>query len=460
MRHDSRPNLLLILTDQQSHDLMSCAGTSWVSTPHLDRLAAGGTRFTRAYCSNPVCVPSRFSLFTGRMPSAIGMRGNGGPDLHPFGPAEDAAGLGHCLRRAGYRTLYGGKVHWPIGLTPERLGFEYFCADERERLAVDAADRLSRPSAEPWAMVVSFINPHDICYHAISSLARPDDGTWDYSILAKSAVELDNLREALQPPAGEDPAGDWIGRCAPALPANHAPQEDEPELIERLLARRPFKHRARHQWGELEWRRHRHVYARLMERADRQIGTVLAALEAGGQADRTLVVFQSDHGDHAGSHRLEHKTFFYDEAARVPWIMRLPGRIPAGAVNDRDLVATGLDFLATCCDYAGTEIPAHCLGRSLRPVAESGAAGREHVYGENLIGSMIATREWKYVRYDEGAHAEQLYDLARDPGETRNHASRPENAAVLEDLRARLAAEQTAHGALTLGPCSPRQAGE
>jgi len=458
-RMPRQPNILILLTDQQSHDLMSCAGTPWLATPHLDRLAAGGTRFTRAYCSDPVCVPSRFSMFTGRMPSAIGMRGNGGKGLHPFTVEDDASGLGHCLRRAGYRTWYGGKVHWPIDLTPERLGFTTFCADERERLAVEAADLIQRQGPDPWAMVVSLINPHDICLNAIRSFARADDKTWDHHILAKALVELANLDEALLPPPGADPA-DWIERHCPPLPANHAAQQDEPELIGAVLARRPFKQRARAQWGAREWRLHRWAYARLMERVDRQIGVVLAALAASGQADDTLVIMTSDHGDHAGSHRLEHKTFFYDEAARVPWLMRLPGRIPAGKVEEHALVATGLDLLATCCDAAGVAVPAICRGQSLLPVLDGPTAGRTHVYAENIVSRMVVTAAWKYVRYDGGAHAEQLYDLVNDPGETRNHAADPRHAGTLDNLRVLLQAEQAAHAALAKGPEVAGQAAE
>jgi len=454
-----RPNILIILTDQQSHDLMSCAGTTWVRTPHCDRLAAGGTRFARAYCSDPVCVPSRFSLFTGRMPSAVGMRGNGGRDLHPFTPEHDQTGLGHCLRRAGYSTWYGGKVHWPVALTPERLGFTTFCQDERERLAVEAVDLIHRQSQQqPWAMVVSLINPHDICYQAIRTFAESD---LDRRLLATGQVELDNLDEALRPPAGIDRAT-FLRDHLPPLPRNWDIQQDEPELIAATLAHRRFKAQARAQWGETDWRLHRWAYARLMERVDRQIGVVLDALDASGQADDTLVVFTSDHGDHAGAHRLEHKTFFYDEAARVPWIMRLPGRIAAGRVEEQGLVATGLDLMATCCDYAGVEMPAHCRGQSQRSVAEAQpqAVRRTQAYGENVVSHMLATRDWKYVRYDGGAHAEQLYDLVRDPGETRNAAGDPAHAGVLADLRARLDAEMAEHAALALGPLVPQAAGE
>ncbi|MBN8527355.1 MAG: sulfatase-like hydrolase/transferase [Planctomycetes bacterium] len=451
MMQPAGPNILIVLTDQQSHHLMSCVGTSWVSTPSLDRLAAGGARFPRAYCSDPVCVPSRFSMFTGRMPSAIGMRGNGGQGLLPFQPAHDASGLGHLLRGVGYETWYGGKVHWPVGLTPQRLGFEVFSGDERERLAVETAALIRARAGRRWAMVASLINPHDICYQAIRAFAS--DGM-DRRILAGGATELANLDEALLPPRGVDRDA-FLRDHLPPLPANADIQADEPELIAAVLAARPFKAAARAQWTAQDWRLHRWAYARLMERVDRQIGVILDALAASGQERDTLVIMTSDHGDHDGSHRLEHKTFFYEEAARVPWLMSLPGRIPAGRVVDDGLVATGLDLMATCCDYAGAAQPAHCRGLSQRFAAEGGTPVRGAVYGENAISRMVATRRWKYVRYDGGAHAEQLYDLERDPGETRNHAGDPANAAVLADLRLLLDAEIAAHAALAIGPMPP-----
>ncbi|MEK7413330.1 MAG: sulfatase-like hydrolase/transferase, partial [Planctomycetota bacterium] len=449
------PNILILITDQQSHALMSCAGTNWVKTPHLDQLAAGGMRFTRAYCSNPVCVPSRFSMFTGRMPSAIGMFGNDDSDkrLHRFTPVHDTTGLGHCLRQAGYSTWYGGKVHWPVELNAERLGFTYFQKDERERLAIESADLIHHLRGQRWAMVTSLINPHDICYQAIRYAAGQTTNPNDKRILDSGVVEIANLDEALLPPRGVDQET-FLRDHLPPLPANWDPQRDEPELLQQTIARRPFRAAVRADWNERDWRLHRWAYARLMERVDRQIGVVSNALTASGQEQDTLVIMTSDHGDHGGSHRLEHKTFFYEEAARIPWIMRLPGRIVAGTVEDSGLVAHGLDLMATCCDYAGADLPAHCLGVSQRAVAEgsSQTKRRTHVYGENAVSRMIVERTWKYVRYNSGANAEQLYDLANDPGETRNHASNPVNAAVLQRLRLALAAEIAAHEGLALGP--------
>ena len=118
--------------------------------------------------------------------------------------------------------------------------------------------------------------------------------------------------------------------------------------------------------------------------------------------------------------------------------------------------------MATCLDYACVPLPAHCLGISARGAAEqtAGAPVRSHAYGENRVSRMIVNDTWKYVRYTEGANAEQLYDLTNDPGETRNHAGDPANAAVLAALRARLDEEIAAHAALALGPISEKQGGE
>jgi len=453
-----RPNILIVITDQQQHALMSCAGTPWVQTPHLDRLAAGGMRFTRAYCSDPVCVPSRFSMFTGRMPSAIGLRGNEAahPDLYRFTAQHDATALGHCLLRAGYRTWYGGKVHLPIELSAERVGFTTYTLDERERLAIDAADLIHCQDAQPWAMVVSLINPHDICYRVLSYFADRTASVHEReNFERRRALPLLNVSEALTPPAGVSQE-DFLRNYLPPLPANLEPQSDEPELLGTYMSLSPKPHRVaiRAGYGEREWRLHRWAYARLMERVDRQIGVVLDALTASGQDENTLVIMTSDHGDHGGSHRLEQKTFFYEEAARVPWIMRLPGRIPAGQIEESCLVATGLDLMATCCDYAEAELPSHSRGISLRGTAERRpqARMRSAVYGENAVSRMIAEQRWKYVRYDRGANAEQLYDLAQDPGEIRNHAQQSTNAAVLERLRRDLDQHMAEHAKLALGP--------
>lgn len=428
-----RMNVLVILTDQQHGRMMSCAGNPHVHTPNMDRLAERGVRFTRAYAANPVCIPSRFSLMTGRMPTAIGMRSNADNSAEPLPPEIENVALGHLVRRAGYRPLYGGKQHIPRS-SAERMGFEYFCEDERDALADDCARRLSRGEDGPFLMVASFINPHDICYMAIRESARTPE---ERDLIERGGIELATLEHDMQLPEGVDEQRFFAEICPP-LPDNFEPQEGEPEAIANLLAKRPFRKKAREDWGEKPWRMHRWAYAKLTERVDREIGKVLDALDNGPHADNTVVVFTSDHGDMDASHRMEHKTAFYDEAARVPLIVRRPGEPNPGRVDETHLISNGLDFAPTFCDYLGIDPPADLEGTSFRPLVETGrpAAERAWVKIESEIGRCIVSATHKYARYDEGKRAEQLVDLVNDPGEMRNAVDDPDQAEALRQHRA------------------------
>ena len=463
----NQPNILIITTDQQHHAMMSCAGNEWLSTPNMDRIAARGVRYERAYCSNPVCVPSRFSWWTGRMPSAIGMRQNGG--VKGALPREIHEGaLGHLVSKAGYRAVFAGKIHLPGDLAPESMGFEYLCSDERYRLAVECARFIREQSSpatagvaqadtakagasdRPWLLTVNLINPHDICYHALTEFATSD---FEKLLVSKVTDARASFEEMLDRAKQWDEDEFFAEHCPP-LPPNYEPQEDEPEAVGDLLNYRPFRRKARDAWGEREWRLHRWVYHRLTERVDEQVGVLLDALETSGQADNTVVIFTSDHGDHDSSHKLEHKTIFYEEAARVPLLVADP------RINDSvrgtsiagGLVQTGLDLMATVCDYAGVAVPEHNLGTSLRPSAagETARAPRDGVYAENEVSYMFVTETHKLVRYDRGANARQLYDLVRNPSETRNWVGEPGNAAIADDLEQRLEEEKARHDALSL----------
>lgn len=443
-----QPNILFIVTDQQSWNMMSCVGNQWLETPAMDRIAAEGIRLNRTYCANPVCSPSRFSMFTGRMPSEINVRHNSSKDALPLPESEYSNGLGHLLRSAGYDCRYGGKEHFSGAFRAEDIGFDYFCKDECMELAEASADFIKQEHDKPWCLVSSLINPHDICYHAIRAFASME---FDQRLIERGQRECAALDKALEKPAGVSDE-DFFETYCPPLPDNHQPQQDEPSAVHDQLQQRDFKLGARNQWTDEDWRMHRWAYHRLTETVDSEVQVILDALEQSGEQDNTLVIFTSDHGDHDSSHKLEHKTLFYEEAARVPLLMRLPGSIPAASVDDQHLVNNGLDILPTICDYAGAPVPEHCQGQSLRAQIESGGskAVRDGVYAENEVSYMWCTRDYKYVRYDHGDNAEQLYDLNKDPGETRNAAADfPEITAACSK---RLDEEMAKHAAQSLVP--------
>lgn len=428
-----RKNILFIMTDQQSASMMSCAGNRWLKTPAMDSIAARGVRCELAFCTNPVCVPARFSLFTGRYPSEIGMKSNfwSGKEI----PADILkSGLGHLLGAAGYEAAFAGKEHFPAKTRATQLGFDYICGDEREELADACSEFLLKKHDKPFFLAASFINPHDICHMALKEFA--DTGI-DLMLKNKCIMENKSVDEAAKNPPGVSD-DEFFGKHCPPLPENHMPQEDEPEVVEgELLNNRKFKLSARNKWGEREWRRHRWAYARLTEQVDALIGKVLGALDKSGLRDSTVVIFTSDHGDNDGAHKLEHKEIPYEEAVRVPFIIADPDTEAAGAANGENIICNGLDLVPTICDYAGAKVPAGLKGCSLREIAMKGQVSkwRDHLLVESEYGPVIRTRDFAYANYSRGRNNEQLYDLSRDPGQTRNFLHDPECADILERHR-------------------------
>ncbi len=410
------PNILFLFTDQQNSGMMSCAGNAYLKTPAMDSLASGGVRFERAYCTNPVCMPSRFSLMTGRMPGEIGMISNRVSDLEAVPGHIKKTGLGFLMRDAGYDAVYAGKVHLP-GMTPEDLGFSYICRDERETLADTCAEFIeSGNGGKPFCLAVSFIDPHDICYMAIRDSLSTES---ERRLIEGGKVECMTLDEALKRPAGVGEE-EFFARHCPPLPANFEPLADEPEAIRILLEQRPFRMKARKEWDARRWREHRWAYARLTERVDSQIYEVLEALEKSGQWDNTVIVFTSDHGDMDSAHRMEHKSTLYEEACRVPLVICAPDCNSPGRTEEEIPVSNGLDILPTLCDYAGAAPPGDISGISLRPLVSGKkiVCRRPGVPVESAVGRAAVTKKYKFAVYDLGESTERITDLEADPMET------------------------------------------
>jgi len=429
----NRPNILFIMTDQQHAGMMSCTGNKWLQTPALDRLVASGIRFERAYACNPVCVPSRFSLQTALMPSAIGMGHNGDSAQAAVTDIMVEQSLGRLFQKAGYETVYGGKVHLPRKMKGiENLGYRNITSDSRQGLADACAEFIRGRHTRPFLLFASFINPHDICYMAINAYNRSQGQAPVGNTDSKTCkAVLDRARKT-----GD--VSSFVAAECPPLPANHGVPEAEPECItQNYVNARPFRAYVRDKWTQEQWRLHRWAYCRLTEMVDREIGMLLDALRQAGLEDDTLVVFTSDHGDMDSAHRMEHKSVLYEESVRVPFVMSCRGKIPAGVVDDTNLISNGLDLLPTLCDYADIERPVGLQGESLRPLAEAKEVNkwRDFVVSESQNGRMLRTGRFKYCLYDSGGHREQLIDLENDPGEMNNLAEVADYKDVLNTHR-------------------------
>jgi arylsulfatase A-like enzyme len=390
-------NFLLILTDQQTWDALSAAGNPWLRTPAMDSLVERGVLLSRSYCPYPVCSPSRSSIFTGRMPHETGVMVNG------KAIAEGIPTLGEVFRAAGYQTVYGGKWHLPKsfdGMT----GFEKLIGGNGlgrimdRPLARRCSEWLLDAPKEPFLMVASFMNPHDIC-----SWIREHPGPRSYSERS----------------------------LFPAPPGNMAVDPNEPEYLQ--------FHRFESydlmsqgvgiaaQWREADVAHYRHDYYRMVEAVDHEIGRLLEALKVSGLEDNTLICFASDHGEGMGAHRWVQKAAFWEETVRVPFLFAGAG-VPRRGIIDQTSLATLADIMPTLCDFAGIPAPPDMRGISLRDTLAGNVPSRPFVVSELQFrddfrqGRMLRSARYKYVAFGGGARPEQLFDLEEDPGEVRNLA--------------------------------------
>jgi|UniRef100_UPI0040499B0B arylsulfatase A-like enzyme len=425
-RPAARPNVLFIWTDQQTAAAMGNAGNAGLRTPAMDSLAQRGVAFERAYCSNPICVPSRTSWITGRMPHETTVTFN--TRAH----AIEEAPISKLMREHGYDTGYVGKWHIPHPIEDTAWhGFD-FVRDVGTNgtdpgAPAACAEFLDRQRERPFFLVASFVNPHDVCEWA--------------RLLAGQHELLPNGPLPTPPPGFE----------CPPLPANFAVPDHEPEVIRRLQSLAAARTYPTQGWSEDRWRQYRWGYYRLIEKVDAGIAQVLTTLRATGAEHDTLIIFSSDHGDGAGAHHWNQKTLFYDECARVPFIVCPPGLHVAARRDAQNLVNMNLDFFPTVFDYAGIPTPVNLEGRSVRPLVEGrpGALGHEFVISQNDLapktgqsggvrGRMLRSSRYKYVRYSEGQDAEQLFDLELDPGEMRDLKYDLSHATILAEHRTRL----------------------
>lgn len=460
---DEHPNVLYIMTDQQSYYMISAlsealdahdpyARNPYLSTPNLDRLVRQGYTFTRCYAGHPVSGPSRFALLTGEAPNRYGMTGNftpgGEAGQQMLNTITDRA-MGVLFRKAGYETYYAGKVHLPwadgksgkgsIYEPPYRYGFDHYLTDDdRGELAEKGAEFFSGYKGDkPFLLFLSFMNPHDIC---MTQVLFNDKQLADFhadEIDMRARRNQVRFREVYR---GMNPAlfdGDSLAR----LPANRAPTDRFPYV----------KMKRRFEMNDHNLRVHIWFYYRLMEQVDRQIGEVLDALEKSPYRDNTLIVFTSDHGEMGGSHGLTGKNLPYEECQRVPMIFAGKG-IPQGVVDNRTTVCNGWDLLPTMLDLAGVPIPEQLNGTSLRKrMTEGRPLGRKYLYFETVNScGVLEDGRWKYTRFgltEPGEHGvESLFDLKRDPGELHNLVFDASQAPRIEALRQELTVQMKRFG--------------
>jgi arylsulfatase A-like enzyme len=459
-----RPNVLVLMVDQQRQDTLGCYGgfgSQVCRTPRLDQLAAEGVRFERAYTAAPLCSPARASLQTGLWPTHHGILFNtGSRDLGTFRNARVGDGvpaLGRLLRDEEYHTAYFGKWHCGPDADIPRLGYdEGPHATDLQSVQIPGPGTYPKidPVVRRWARgptVYSAVTTADgddyreiwYCNRAQEWLRAHAASRQDQPFLC--FLSLPGPHWPCIPPERYAALYDW--RTVP-LPGNL----DDP------LTGKPASHRVyRDEAGDSssvtddEWRKCLARYYACVTLIDEHFGRTLDVLEETGQARDTLVIYIADHGDIMGAHRLFDKgPFMYEETVAIPLIMRWPEGMPAG-LTVAPFVST-IDVLPTILEAIGMGAPDELDGRSLWPLIHGTAAGDAgapnwpddaysqffgHGEGRGLYDvRMLRTDRHKFVYYPHDI--DELYDTREDPWELRNLALEREWQPLREELQARL----------------------
>ena len=457
---DPRPNVLFIVSDDLNC-FLGCYGHPIVKTPHIDRLAARGVRFERAYCAFPLCGPSRNSFLTGLYPNSTGIHGNGQIFRQSI-PSQ--LSMPQAFRLAGYFAARVGKMyHYNVPMSVGTNGHDDPGSWELE-INPAGVDRLEEEpkifSLEPGKFggtLSWYASPKGDRAHTDGIMA--DDAAWVLERCARDRSRPFFLAVGFYRPhtpyvAPKTPYFEMYPEAEMPLVTGVA--EDQKDVPQAALANRRAE---QDRMTDDERRRALQAYLASISFLDSQVGRVLDALDTHGLADDTIVVFTSDHGYHMGEHGLYQKLSLFEESARVPLLIVAPGRCKAGSVAKSPV--SQVDMFPTLAALCGIEPPKNLQGQSLVPLlADPAAAGRGWAVtqvargnrsrasqpqeagakGNQFFGYSLRTPRWRYTEWDEGREGRELYDHDADPKELTNLAAVPAHAATVAELSQQLAA--------------------
>jgi len=449
-----KPNIVVIITDQQRYDTIKALGADHMDTPNLDRLVDNGVVFSNCHVTAPSCVPCRASLFTGLYPHSNG--------VHANGQAWNQTWVSE-LQSAGYHTVNIGKMHTIPYDAP--AGFD-------ERYVVENKDRYleGRYYFDEWDKALA---AHGLKKQQREEYRKRDDYRdrlgafpWELPEELHSDVFVGRMaRWWLETKPIDKPLFMVIG-----FPGPHPPYDPTQEYIDRYLNRNiplpsvsddelaglppPFIEKRQHDvdvdHDSVAWQlnptrdqlhRMRAYYCANVEMIDREVGEILKTLEQQGKLEDSIIVFASDHGDCLGDHGLSQKWAPYEAVTRVPLVISAPAHFTSG--KDINQLVQLFDLGPTILEWAGVTPDSGFEANSLNDALKGEFfAGRTHVFCEqggdvNLTGAeyltMVRSTSHKLVHF-KGQSFGQLFDLVGDPDETNNLWDDPAAMSIKREL--------------------------
>jgi arylsulfatase A-like enzyme len=414
------PNILFIMTDQHNARALGCYGMEEISTPNMDRLANDGIMFGNAICQTGQCVPSRYSIWTGRYARSHGTYWNG-QDQNP-----DEKTVGDLFRAAGYVTGTIGKHHMFMNEENNNHGFDTVLVP---RVNLKPVDTLPFAEAHPGKSYVgrsSLSNEEHTC--GLITQASLD------FIRANKEKPFVLWCSYFGPHTPINPSSPWAEQYDPeslTLPLNHRSMDENiPDMDKTISKSGAYSQEESH-------RKTLAMYYGFVSQIDYNIGRMLKELEELGLMENTIVVYTADHGEMMAEHQCWTKGLTgYDATVRVPLIIRDPDVFTGGGEIDK--MVCSIDLLPTLLDLAGLEIPETIQGKSLRPSNIRDDSWREFAISEigpSPLNNVITVRSQthKYILFkNEGQMVyEQFFNLQEDPWEMDNRMTDPQYEEVI-----------------------------
>ena len=454
---ENRPNIVLLLTDQQRRDSLGCYGNRVCRTPSIDRLAEQGLRFENSFTNTAICTAVRATLLTGLEPHRHGMLANFERNVgYPWELPKGLVPFSRYLTGAGYRSGVVGKWHLGMHRGPEYYGFEgtHFPGWDAPKDHPAYESYLSRNRLPSWSVrdEIRGAFPNGKPSIPIGGICQgPVEGTYPY-FLAELAIS--RLRDY----ARDEPfflRVDFFGPHLPYyIPVEYANLYD-PSLVQRspsmkeAFAGKPrvqqwyANHWAFDTYAWEQWQKLVAMYWVYVTLIDEQIGRILQAVDDLGLADSTVTFFSADHGGFVGNHRLSDKgPMMYDDIYRIPMLARWPGHVAPGSTCGE--FVTLMDLMPTFLDLAGVPLPGGIDGRSIVPLLmdDTPSSWPQEVFmqfhGHHFPYPQRGIRTRTYKLVINPADVNELYDLTADPHELHNRIDDASQKAIRRELMGRI----------------------
>ena len=440
---DTRPNIVVVLVDDLRWDELGIAGHPYVETPNIDRVAREGAYFTRAFTTTPLCSPARASTLTGIYPHNNGITDN----LARNEQSHQLETFPKTLHAAGFDTAFIGKWHMGNDDTP-RPGFSTWAGMKGQGEALNPEFNFDGERRQVQGYVTDILTDLSVEF-VETERSAPFLLYLSHKALHPNITQLDDGSSVASPSgvpgfiAADRHKGRYANEPVIRRPNSGIAPVDRPALMRQIGDLPPL--------GEATITPAKTIHERqeMLLAVDEGLGTVMNAIDRIGKLDNTIVVVASDHGFWYGEHGLSNeRRLAYEEALRIPLMIRYPGHIEAGIRPSR--MALNIDIAPTLLEYAGADISPAIHGRSLVPVIEGGDIDWrdsflveyysdtvfERIY---LMGyKAVRTNTHKYIRYEDLEGMDELYDLVADPYELRNLIDDPRYDELRQSLDAEL----------------------